>query len=1075
MAADSILEDEEENILYDLLINAEWPPETDTQARGLKEQNSSLIAKAVTGPFRFVLHYLWYSPSSSSLPPGLVRLAAKQNNWHLVLASNGKLLAVVQDQCVEIRSARDEFGSVIGKCQVPKDSSPQWRKVAWSHDCALLAYADSTGTVRVFDLMGSELFVIPPAVSFPGDFSYAAAGLIFLEYTGSAQWSAELLVITYSGQLRSYLVRGLVSHVSSCLSFSTGTNQSFQESHTFSFSTHYSDGVTAAVYHPGHRLLLVGRCKSDEGADSVAAHWGITAWRVLSGAPHYKPVTSYEDDVLASQRRGFFRMPAFRLFSKQNNEQALILARSSGSLTVSSVRTLTNLLGKSCEWFEPSPRVTSAHDGGFLSLECEIKVAQKRSRLESSEDDDVGGGGGGGEDDSDSDEEASAKARYFGYVKQGLYYMTEMERFAPPRKRPRPVLKNYRLLSLRSTTPEELYLRKIDSEEYGEALSLAQVYGLDSDLVYQRQWRKSSVSIASIQDYLCVERVPENVDAAKELLQYGLKGTDLEALIAIGNREDGGRFILPGDVDIDDETYEDFQTMEEEMERKRQSETKKRQELLKKVDFSKLTLEQKELCRSRLKLLCYLDRLATYEESNVQALDILFTFHGSELLKHRLAILCNFPETTSPHEYTALLPEACKTDTSSLMFIPWDEQRHRDLDWCEDPRCRPQNKTTRALHDQVDSLEKHLRNPPVGESVWRDLLQDLLDMQQNVYTCLRPSTCHQDRFSPVGPSFRVKASRLSYPHSMELALAAAREYFNSSATLTDPCINLARALSRLEDLGVKVLPLQVRLRGDRLSLIKQCIAQCPTAYKQSTLLLELARLLRVSGDDEIQRKGQVLILLAEQALHNNDYKASYIHCQDLMAAGSQGWDVCSQLGQCESYTQLWARQDLMAFALTHCPPAHIQNLLTASSSLQTQILYQAVNYKTSQAQGPGDDQQAAVEETAGGSGVSQPSALLQRTTACTIEVLTSTTINTKAVLNTISDSQWWKDSISYLRPLHGQESDCHRTGSTNQNADLEKQGCSPFYEELFNDPYVNLIQWAVFMTAFSVKLKEEDF
>lgn len=45
---------------------------------------------------------------------------------------------------------------------VPKDSSPQWRKVAWSPDCALLAYADSTGTVRVFDLMGSELFVIPP-------------------------------------------------------------------------------------------------------------------------------------------------------------------------------------------------------------------------------------------------------------------------------------------------------------------------------------------------------------------------------------------------------------------------------------------------------------------------------------------------------------------------------------------------------------------------------------------------------------------------------------------------------------------------------------------------------------------------------------------------------------------------------------------------------------------------------------------------------------------------------------------------------------------------------------------------
>lgn len=44
-------------------------------------------------------------------------------------------------------------------------------------------------------------------VSFPGDFSCAVAGLIFLEYAASAQWSAELLVITYSGGLKSYLVR----------------------------------------------------------------------------------------------------------------------------------------------------------------------------------------------------------------------------------------------------------------------------------------------------------------------------------------------------------------------------------------------------------------------------------------------------------------------------------------------------------------------------------------------------------------------------------------------------------------------------------------------------------------------------------------------------------------------------------------------------------------------------------------------------------------------------------------------------------------------------------------------------
>ena len=91
-----------------------------------------------------------------------------------------------------------------------------------------------------------------------------------------------------------------------------------------------------------------------------------------------------------------------------------------------------------------------------------MKLAQKRGRLESnlsgvsSEDEDADDGG-----DSDSDDEGSAKARYFGYFKQGLYYVTEMERFAPPRKRPRTVLKNYRMVSLRSTTPEELYQRKV--------------------------------------------------------------------------------------------------------------------------------------------------------------------------------------------------------------------------------------------------------------------------------------------------------------------------------------------------------------------------------------------------------------------------------------------------------------------------------------------------------------------------------------------------------------------------------------------------------------------------------------
>lgn len=43
--------------------------------------------------------------------------------------------------------------------------------------------------------------------------------------------------------------------------------------------------------------------------------------------------------------------------------------------------------------------------------------------------------------------------------------------------------------------------------------------------------------------------------------------------------------------------------------------------------------------------------------------------------------------------------------------------------------------------------------------------------------------------------------------------------------------------------------------------------------------------------------------------------------------------------------------------------------------------------------------------------------LLHWTTATTMKVLSNTTTTTKAVLQAVSDGQWWKKSLTYLRPL----------------------------------------------------------
>lgn len=90
-----------------------------------------------------------------------------------------------------------------------------------------------------------------------------------------------------------------------------------------------------------------------------------------------------------------------------------------------------------------------------------------------------------------------------------------------------------------------LYVNELNSSESNEKEKKCLSYNpttfsLDCDRVYQQQWRRSSVTVASIQDYLakickrswvlaeCLSRVPEDIDAARELLMYGLRGTDLE-------------------------------------------------------------------------------------------------------------------------------------------------------------------------------------------------------------------------------------------------------------------------------------------------------------------------------------------------------------------------------------------------------------------------------------------------------------------------------------------------------------------------------------------------------------------
>ncbi|KAL5004597.1 hypothetical protein ScPMuIL_018053 [Solemya velum] len=741
----------EGNILYDLTIHAEWPHDAEIFTRGQREKPPvTFLGRLGSSTQRSLWSFLrvirvpLQSRSPCSLPAKLVCLVNCQINWNLAVSRDAKTVAILQDQYLEIRSSRDDYGSIIGRGVVPKDPFPQWRQIAWSPDGTMVACSTSSGAVDVFDIVGTLLFSIKDENSettmLPVDLSEAVASLVFTDYKPPEKWSAELLIINYHGNLKSVLI-------------DRDNGVSFR--HQFSFRMQYPWGISSVVYIPGAEILLVGGCGQIQGDyPTQSIQEGLTAWRLLSDYPHYKLITDYEEDLYKVKLKALFKLllgsrllipyifsfdgifklcvspdkkmlaalhhsgklsvwqvPSLRLQNSWEHEQqpwcedlnpellenpqrrktikdlvlskylldvnwwsdmAIILARASGAVTVSSVRTLENLLGTSPEWFEPAPRVTVVHDGGFLGLEVESKFPMKRRLVD----------GGDDEYDDSDDEDITWVSKATRFTKQMLYYVSDSERFKPPKKRPKLVNRTYRLVCLKSTTPEELFARKIDHEEYGEALALAKAYGLDSDLVYQRQWRKSPVSVATIQDYLskiskrswvlheCMERVPDNIDAMKELMEFGLRGTDLQALIMIGQDEDGGRFILcnPEEGLFDNVSFDEFSP--EDMKLKQQMIRENRDELLSQVDFAQLNLAQQELCRARRKLLQYLDRLKTYEYimggvnaaaerfdprffekfrsqniveiaaeyarmSDWKALDALFTFHAVPLMPHR--------------------------------------------------------------------------------------------------------------------------------------------------------------------------------------------------------------------------------------------------------------------------------------------------------------------------------------------------------------------------------------------------------------------------------------------------------
>lgn len=206
---------------------------------------------------------------------------------------------------------RDNYSVPIGKAFVARDSSPQWRKLEWSPDGSLLAVALSNGSVEVYDLLASQLFVVPspggsgisrPSAGVPGN---AIAGLSFIDSrTKQAHWSYELLCLDYNGQLNAYYV---------------SPTQGFEPSHSFSFASFLPYGVTALCTDHLKNLIVLASPVMDTsslespsiGADQGFAgnKLGLSLWRLLDEQPYYEQAPN--SAALSSKRWLNFRKTTY--------------------------------------------------------------------------------------------------------------------------------------------------------------------------------------------------------------------------------------------------------------------------------------------------------------------------------------------------------------------------------------------------------------------------------------------------------------------------------------------------------------------------------------------------------------------------------------------------------------------------------------------------------------------------------------------------------------------------------------------------------------------------------------------
>ncbi|XXG59701.1 hypothetical protein AAC387_Pa04g1737 [Persea americana] len=260
------------------------------------------------------------------------------------------------------------------------------------------------------------------------------------------------------------------------------------------------------------------------------------------------------------------------------------------------------------------------------------------------------------------------------------------------------------------------------------------------------------------------------------------------------------------------------------------------------------------------------------------------------------------------------------------------------------------------------------RQPGRSDNEWANMWRDMQCLQEKAFPFLDTEYMLMEFCRGLLKAGKFSLARnylkgtgtitLATEKAENLVIQAAREYFFSASSLAcmeiwkaKECLNLfpnsknikaesdvIDALTvKLPNLGVTLLPMQYRQIRNPMEIINMVVTSQTGAYLDVDELIEIAKLLGLTSQDDIAAVQEVV---AREAAVNGDLQQAFDLCVVLAKKGHGPiWDLCAAIARGPALDNMdtSSRKQLIGFALSHCDEESISELLHAWKDLDTQF------------------------------------------------------------------------------------------------------------------------------------------